>query len=78
MVGNGPIISFINDSLCFIEHSNTTHLPKIERCEYRFKVDTLFEETPSHGSRKWLILKLTEDSLVIKWDRVTARYYRLY
>jgi hypothetical protein len=79
MVGNRPIINYINDSLGFIEHSDTINLPKIDRFKYHMKEDTLFEDTPTHlyGQRKWVILKLTEDSLIIKWDRIKARYYRL-
>lgn len=79
MDGNGPILNFINDSLGSIEHSDTIALPKVVKFKYHIKEDTLFEDTPTHlyGRRKWVISKLTEDSLIIHCDRIKARYYHL-
>lgn len=48
MVGNGPILNFINDSTGSIEHSETIALPKLESFKYNIKDDTLFEDTPVH------------------------------
>jgi hypothetical protein len=79
MVGNGPIINFINDSTGSIKHSDTIALQKVERIKYHIINDTLFEDTPVHlyGRRKWTIYKLTKDSLIIHSDKINACYYRL-
>lgn len=79
MIGNGPIINFINDSLGYIEHSDTIALPKKEEFKYHMKEDTLFEDKLTHldGRRKWVISKLTEDSLIIHCNGIYARYYKL-
>ena len=79
MVGNGPVINFINDSTGLIEHSDTIALPKVESFNYHLNNDTLFEDTPVHlfGRRKWTIHKLTKDSLIIHSEKIKACYYRL-
>jgi hypothetical protein len=72
-------IHFIDDSTGSIEslHNNTPE--KVRNFKYEIKNDTIFELTPAQFSqlRKWKIIKLDKDSLVICWDDITACYYRL-
>jgi hypothetical protein len=79
MVGNGAVINFINDSAGSIERSDTNTHRKVEGFKYHIQNDTLFENTPSHlfQTRKWVIVKLNKDSLIIYNEGATARYYRL-
>jgi hypothetical protein len=79
MVGNGQVVNFLTDSSGYIVHADTIHLPKITKFIYHTNGDTLFEDTPAHlfGKRKWLILKLTEDTLFISCDKIKALYYKI-
>lgn len=79
MKENSHVINFINDSFGYIENNETMNSPKIKQFRYKWKGDTLFEETQHvFGKRKWLILKLTEDSLIISMDNSKVQYQRLY
>jgi hypothetical protein len=79
MVGNGIVINFINDSTGSIERSDTNTHQKVEVVKYHIQNDTLFENTPTHlfQPRKWVIVKLNNDSLIIYNDGATVPYYRL-
>lgn len=79
LVGNGPVINFINDSAGSIEHTDNNALQKAENFKYHIQDDTLFEDTQPHFSkrRKWVISKLNKDSLIINWEGINACYYRL-
>ena len=71
-------INYIDDCTGSIESFNNTP-GKAKNFKYKIKNDTLFELTSTHlyQLRKWKIIKLDKDSLVIYWEYVTARYYRL-
>jgi hypothetical protein len=72
-------INFIDDSTGSVESLNNNTPEKIRSFRYEIKNDTIFELTPAEFSelRKWKIIKLNKDSLVIYWEGITARYYRL-
>ncbi len=79
MVSSSEItINYIDDSTGSIESFNNTP-EKTRNFKYKIQNDTLFELTATHlyQPRKWKITKLDKDSLVIYWEDVTARYYRL-
>lgn len=75
---NDIVTNFINDSTGKIERSDTNTHRKIESFKYRIQNDTLFELTPTHlfQPRKWVILKLDKDSLILYKEGATLRYYR--
>ena len=70
----GPIINFFDDSTGSVERFQNNKSEGIMNFKYDMKNDTIFERT---RARNWKIIKLTNDSLVIFWENVTARYYRL-
>ncbi len=79
MVGNGIVIHFINDSSGSIERSDTNTHRKVEVFKYHIQNDTLFEKTATHlfQPRKWVIIKLNNDSLILYNEVARARYYSL-
>lgn len=79
LVSHGPVINFISDSTGTIEHSDTVALRKVENFKYHMHDDTLFEDIGIHsfGRRKWVISKLSKDSLIINCEGIKASYYRL-
>ena len=72
-------INVFDDSTGSIESFQNNTPEKVSNFKYKITNDTLFELTPIHlyQPRKWKIIKLDKDSLVIYWELVTARYYRL-
>lgn len=72
-------INFIDDSTGSIESLDNNTPEKVRSFKYEIKNDTIFELTTTHlfQPRKWKIIKLNKDSLVIYCADITARYYRL-
>lgn len=76
---NDVIVNFITDSTGLIERADSDELKKTENFKYHIQDDTLFEHTPTHlfQPRKWIIIKLDKDSLIIYREGTTVRYYSL-
>lgn len=71
---DGVVLSFISDSTGIANHSDTNAHRKVEDFYYHIKNDSLFID--SH-KRKFKIIKLEEDSLIISGEGITVRYYRV-
>jgi hypothetical protein len=77
--GEKIVLNFITDSTGRIERFDTTSAHEFKDFKYNLKEDTIFEQSPPHlyEPRKWIIIKLDRDSLIMYYEGIIARYHRI-